>query len=320
MLSARYHLTLSRNDFSVPQIAKETLRITDLSNQPVARFEMKDGMIQCEKEKPIPDWIPMTSESKQLFRSDHTLLGVIGTQPMMDLWAGIRHMEFYNFIPESMRAPQLPIPGQLLHRNGGNLASIIASTSQSEKWAIERIGSYLSAVVREVEGFEVVPYGEYKTIRFRFGSSQPDKTLEFDAASMSDGTLRALAALTAAFQNVPPYGCPSVVGIEEPESALHPAAIRALVDALDDASQRTQILLTTHSADILDNPTIRPENVRVADMCDGQTIIGPVDEASVDIVRRKLDTLGGLERQDQLDPDLDDRQRQQRLSGNGQES
>jgi predicted ATPase len=134
---------------------------------------------------------------------------------------------------------------------------------------------------------------------------------------MSDGTLRALAALVAAFQIILPSG-PGVVGIEEPETALHPAAMRALVDALDEATLRTQILLTTHSAELLDNPTIKPENVRVVQLLDGKTVIGPVDEASVEIVARKLSTLGGLERENQLEPDLDDQERQRDLSQNGE--
>ena len=57
--------------------------------------------------------------------------------------------------------------------------------------------------------------------------------------------LCALATLVAAFQS-DGLTSPSVVGIEEPETALHPAAMRALVDALDEATERTQILLTTH--------------------------------------------------------------------------
>ena len=90
--------------------------------------------------------------------------------------------------------------------------------------------------------------------------------------------------------------------------------MRALVDALDEAALRTQILLTTHSAELLDNPTIRPENVRVVQLVDGQTAIGPVDEASVEIVTRKLNSLGGLERENQLEADLDDRDRQRELA------
>jgi len=172
----------------------------------------------------------------------------------------------------------------------------------------------LSAVVPDVERFEVVRYGEYETIHFWLGSSGPDKKRDFDAASMSDGTLRVLAVLTAAFQNVLRYDPPSVVGIEEPESALHPAAMGALVAALDEATLRTQILLTTHSPDLLDAAEIKPANVRVVEMIDGQTVIGSVDEASVSIVRDRLSKLGGLERERQLQPDPDDLERQAELA------
>jgi predicted ATPase len=118
----------------------------------------------------------------------------------------------------------------------------------------------------------------------------------------------------AAFQIVLPYGHPSLVGIEEPETALHPGAMRALVEALGEATTRTQVLLTTHSPDLLDAAPVRPENIRVVEMVDGQTMITPVDEASLEIVRRNLDTLGGLERQDQLRLDADDLERQRHLA------
>jgi predicted ATPase len=241
-------------------------------------------------------------------------LNSLAQQPYIEWAEALRRMRFYNFIPEAMRAPQLPNPGQMLDQKGQNLARVLAGTQQYDNEAYQRIGSYLYAVVPEIERFEVVRYGEYETVHFWLASNGPDKKLHFDASSMSEGTLRALAALTAAFQSVLPWGCPSVVGIEEPESALHPAAMRALVAALDEATLRTQILLTTHSPDLLDAAEIKPENVRVVRMIDGRTEIGKVDEASVSIVRDQLSSLGGLERDRQLEPDPDDLERQAELA------
>ena len=54
-------------------------------------------------------------------------------------------------------------------------------------------------------------------------------------------------------------------------------------------------------------------------MIDGQTVIGPVDEAGVEIVARQLNSLGGLERENQLEPDLDDQDRQRELAAVRQE-
>jgi predicted ATPase len=136
-----------------------------------------------------------------------------------------------------------------------------------------------------------------------------------DAHAMSDGTLRALAVLAAVWQVYFTHTDAGFVGFEEPETALHPAAVHALVDALDEATLRTQVLFTTHSPDLLDCPAVGPENVRVVEMIDGRTVIAPVDAAGVELVRRKLNTLGGLEREGQLAPDMTDVHRQRREAG-----
>jgi predicted ATPase len=311
--SAQYQLDVSTNSYSAPVIDRESLEITDPFGRRTAHYIISGGRVE-QAVTTEPEWIgPFTQVAHLPTLQERSLLGILAAPPIGDLWDGVRQMAFYNFLPAAMRPLQRPMPGQLLDQHGSNLASVLADIGKTEPWAFERIGQYLSAVVPQIESFTPVQYGEFETTHFRLSSPTTDKTLEFDAASMSDGTLRVLAALTAVFQNVPPYGYPSVVGIEEPESALHPAAIRALVAALDEATLRMQVLLTTHSPDLLDVEEVKPENVRVVQMIDGQTIIGPADEANVEVVGRKLITLGGLERDDRLEPDLDDRDRQQLL-------
>jgi predicted ATPase len=233
--------------------------------------------------------------------------------PDWDFAHALRYMGFYNFRPEAMRQLRRPSNEWLLERDGSNIASALSSLMVHDPSSFIRVQSFLSAVTRSVELKEVARYGSYETVRFRVLCPDPSHAIEFDADSMSDGTLRALAALTAVYQRVGSYGSPSLVAIEEPEAGLHPAAMRALVAAMDEATLRTQVLLTTHSPDLLDAEEVKPENVRVVQMIDGQTIIGPVDEANVEVVGRKLNTLGGLERDDRLEPDLDDRDRQQLL-------
>jgi predicted ATPase len=252
-------------------------------------------------------------------RYDRLLLSVVGTQPFVDFAEGLRASCVYNFHPPAIRAHQPITASPILARDGANLARAIEGLREIEPETVRRIGQYLKAIVPGVAEFRTQEYGDFETVRFRFEAKSGQPPLEFDASSMSDGTLRILAALVGAFQIVLPSGFPGFIGIEEPETALHPAAMRALVDALDEATLRTQILLTTHSAEMLDNPTIRPENIRVVHMIGGQTVIAPVDEASIEIVRQKLDTLGGLERQNQLEPDLDDQERQRHLSRSGLE-
>src|SRR5262249_19256502 len=156
-----------------------------------------------------------------------------------------------------------------------------------------------------------VSYGDFETVQFdvRCSAGGP---LSFDASSMSDGTLRATAALLAAFQMPLPVEEASVVGIEEPEAALHPAAIRSLLAPLMEATADTQVLLTTHSSELLAEPPVTPAQVRVVRLVDGQTEIATVDAASLEIVREELNSLAGLHQEGRLKPDPDDvvRQRQ----------
>ena len=78
---------------------------------------------------------------------------------------------------------------------------------------------------------------------------------------MSDGTMRALGVLIALFQGNPDY-LPKLVGIEEPETALHPAASAALREALQKASERTQVIVTSIADERNRNATVHPHNER----------------------------------------------------------
>lgn len=212
----------------------------------------------------------------------------------------LRSMYDYNFIPRDIRLPQPFEASFVLAKQGHNVGRILdrIRTLKDDGWAYQRIQQYLNRVVSEV--LSVIPrrIADHDTVSFNFVGGA--ESLDLFAANVSDGTLRALTTLVAAYQSDPYNGPPSLVAIEEPETALHPAAMHALVDALDEATGRTQILLTTHSTELLDNPTIRPENVRVVEMVNGETVITPVDDASVQIVKEGLNTLGRLEREDRL--------------------
>ena len=126
------------------------------------------------------------------------------------------------------------------------------------------------------------------------------------ASNMSDGTLRALGVLVALFQGdgESDERC-HLVGIEEPGSALHPAAAGVLIDSLIDASQWTQVIVTSHSADLLDNDAIPDTSILAVLSEHAETRIGPLDEAGRSALRDHLFTAGELLRMDQLRPDPD---------------
>jgi predicted ATPase len=81
------------------------------------------------------------------------------------------------------------------------------------------------------------------------------------SARMSDGTLKFLALLAALFHPKPP----PLTCIEEPELGLHPDALQLVADVLVEASEHTQLIVTTHSEALVDALTDRPESVLVCE-------------------------------------------------------
>ena len=87
------------------------------------------------------------------------------------------------------------------------------------------------------------------------------------ATRLSDGTLRYLCLLAILCDPDPP----PLICIEEPELGLHPDILPKLADLLVQASQRTQLIVTTHSDLLVDAMTEHPEAVVVCEKHDGKT-------------------------------------------------
>jgi predicted ATPase len=113
---------------------------------------------------------------------------------------------------------------------------------------------------------------------------------------MSEGTLHLMGLLLAIYQPYPS----SLVAIEEPEATVHPAAAELVLQVLLDAAQDRQILITTHSPDILDAKEMSDEQIRVVMMSHGRTAITPLAQASRQAIRERLYTPGELLRINEL--------------------
>jgi predicted ATPase len=131
--------------------------------------------------------------------------------------------------------------------------------------------------------------------------------------NMSDGTLRALGILVAVAQLGGKRDRIRFVGIEEPETALHPAAAGALVGALREASRSTQIVVTTHSPELLDDLELERDTIVVVQSRDGKTELAGIDAASRQAVQQHLYSPGELLRMDQLRADDAEVERQAQL-------
>jgi predicted ATPase len=223
-------------------------------------------------------------------------------RPVYDALAAI---EVYNLNPQEISALQKSDPGDLLRRDGGNAASVLQNLDSA---TLERVNDFLARIVPGVQSAAAKSLGKQETIEFCQAVKGQQHPWRFPAASMSDGTLRALGVLLAIHQrrdDAASLRRPSLIGLEEPETALHPAAAGILLAALREASRSTQIVVTSHSPDLLDNPDIDADALYAVENHDGLTRIGLLDDAGRQMLRERLFTPGELLRQNQLAPRAD---------------
>ena len=227
------------------------------------------------------------------------LSGLASFRPVFD---ALTAMGFYNLNPKLMRELQKPQEGRLLKTAGENIASVIGHLERVSPETINLIQDYLQTVVPTVHAIKRVPVGPMETLEFRQDVVGAKTPWRFAAQNMSDGTLRALGVLTALFQTNSEYA-PALIGIEEPETALHPAASAALREALFRASQHAQIIVTSHSPDLLDDPSIGHDQILAVVSEAGETKIAPIDHASRQAIRDNLFSVGELLKLGQIKPD-----------------
>ncbi len=126
-------------------------------------------------------------------------------------------------------------------------------------WYTNELPDYLKIIYPALQSISVFEAGGFHFLQFR------ETSQTFHAPQVSDGTLRALAVLVALFQRQAGAAHVRLVGLEEPETALHPAAAGVLFDAMREASASVQVVATTHSADLLDKKDIDTDTILSVD-------------------------------------------------------
>jgi predicted ATPase len=247
-----------------------------------------------------PSLVPAAAPNRLFLVAASTLLEF---HPLYD---ALSHMGFYHFDPDEIRNFQAPDTGEVLLRDGRNLASVFNALGRDSPDTRNRVVEFLSKVVPEIKDVTVKRVGNRETLEFQQRASGNGGTWTFLAENMSDGTLRTLGVLMALLQSTD-GGARQVplVGIEEPEMAVHPGAAGVLRDALRTAAQMTQVIVTSHSPDLLDDKDVRDDWVLGVVSEDGETQIGPLKEADRSVLRDRLFTAGELLKLGQLTPDLE---------------
>jgi predicted ATPase len=159
----------------------------------------------------------------------------------------------YLSIAETRGQPETG-PQERLSRTGDNLPNVVQFLKERHAEDLEHIFDVLRRRVPRLERVLAEPMPDGRLL-------MQLKDAPFDRPVLSrfasDGTLKMLAYLIVLYDPDPPQ----FIGIEEPENFLHPALLPELAEECRAASERSQLLVTTHSPYFLNG--MQPEEVRV---------------------------------------------------------
>ena len=167
------------------------------------------------------------------------------------VFSGIRTFRDWTFGGHGARRPQrTDLPADRLLPDASNLALVVNRIGH--KWGpildehLKRFFPRFKRMTTPIEGGAV-----------QFHLRESGLREPISAARLSDGTIRFVALLATLFSPSPP----PLVCIDEPELGLHPDAVALLGDLLVEASDRMQLVVTTHSDALVSALTSRPEAI-----------------------------------------------------------
>ncbi len=160
--------------------------------------------------------------------------------------------------------PRLPqkadLPNHSLSEDGRNLGMVL-NRLEGDSEAKKKLLTALRKLYHGIDDYYVQIEAGSVQVFLREGN------VPIPATRLSDGTLRYLCLLAIlCHPTLPPLVC-----IEEPELGLHPDILPSLADLLREASERCQLIVTTHSDTLVDALTETPESIVICEKENGQT-------------------------------------------------
>ena len=259
-----------------------------------------DGSREWFDRSPMHDkgWSSSAHSLEPVMEPNALVLPLVGGdarfQPVLRFLSDMRMCQIE---PAALRRMQDPDGGVHLRSNGSNAASVLREIQRESQEGWTRILELLESIVPKTVDVRPKKHGNKLTLVFTqdWGLREPVK---FEAFNMSDGTLRVLGLLAAIFQRP----APSLLVIEEPEATMHSGALGSILDALRHAGRFMQVVVTTHSPDILDAEWIKDRHLRIASWEKGATQISPISQATRAALGEHLMGAGELLRSNALTP------------------
>ena len=271
--SFRHRLEFQKNDLRHEEVVQSS-RVRSGSSASKSKTLYRADMLKREAQLLARDgntidihWRDLVPHQSALaqFRSFRDYPGITGMGfryeriHIYDAWESGRESAIRTAQPVDVR-------GDLLLEDYSNLYRFISQIGTTPKYKRQIIEGLRELYPRFTD-YEVIPMGKLAQLFFTEGD------ISIPAKRLSDGTLRYLCLLAILYNPKPP----PLVCLEEPELGLHPDIVSGLAKHLLAASERMQLIVTTHSDILIDALSETPESIVVFENEDGSTRMKRLD-------------------------------------------
>jgi predicted ATPase len=194
----------------------------------------------------------------------------------------------------SIRQPAIARMEKRVDPDGQNLISVLHTLYTGDRDFKRDINLAMQAAFGD--DFEELVFPPASDQRIQLRIRWKSLKREQSAAELSDGTLRFLFLLTVLASPSPA----PVIAIDEPETGLHPSMLPLVAEYAVDAATRSQVILTTHSPQLLDAFKTTKPTTTIAKWANGETNLQTLQGEELDYWLKKF-SLGALFKSGELE-------------------
>lgn len=279
--SFQHQLDMIDQPFLQSRELKINAERVDMDSRTVYRSDRSTGKISMS----VRGQTPSTNSFHEQHR--HNQSGLMQFRSSNDYFAitllsqfyeGWRIYDAWQFGRENIvrSAQQTDLRGDRLEEDFSNLFIFLSQLGTSPDAKSQVVHGMADLYPRFVDYEVVVNAG---AVQLSFTEQMRGQRRSVPAVRLSDGSLRYLSLLAILYNPSPP----SVVCIEEPELGLHPDIVVRLAKHLQTASERMQVIVTTHSDILVDALSDVPESIVVFDNEDGATKMERLDPSEMSV-------------------------------------
>lgn len=245
---------------------------------PINTYEIyiADGVVFFERQDTL--WLKKPDGIEIALQSHFSVLPLMSAIPQIEpFFEFISDMFFYEIAPSSVGYIAKTQDKQL-RMDGGNFATAFKHFQETSRFQDEFQESVKKILphIKFVEAVERLGLNAYQI------GVKTHNNLQLLLPLESDGTKQTIGMLFALYQEP----SPTLTAFEEPENLLHPGALAVLCDVIKESSIRNQIILTTHSPDMIARFDVN--DLRIVERTSEGTKIGYLDASQREAVEQEL--------------------------------